>query len=118
MTTATAQRFHVADMPALPGVPCPCGTARRAFADVPGGVATLHRTTISADSQTHYHRKMTELYCVLEGEGTMEVDGERVPLKPGLALYIAPGCRHRAVGNLTVMIVAIPQFDPADEYFD
>ncbi len=118
MTTASATRFHVADVPALPGVPCPCGTARRAFADVPGGVATLHQTTISQDSRTHYHRRMTELYYVLEGEGTMELDDERVPLAPGIAVYIAPECRHRAVGDLKVMIVAIPQFDPADEYFD
>ncbi|WMS43725.1 cupin domain-containing protein [Acuticoccus sp. MNP-M23] len=118
MTTASATRFRVADVPALPGVPCPCGTARRAFGDVPGGVATLHQTTISADSRTHYHRRMTELYYVLEGEGTMELDDERVPLRPGISVYIAPQCRHRAVGDLKVMIVAIPQFDPEDEYFD
>ena len=48
----------------------------------------------------------------------MELDGERVPLKPMTSIFIKPGCRHRAVGKLRVMIVPIPAFDPADEWFD
>jgi len=31
---------------------------------------------------------------------------------------IRPGCRHRAVGKLTMLIVPIPAFDPNDEWFD
>ena len=115
---AVRTRWAMAQLDELPGIPCPCGTARRAFADEPGRVATLHMTEISADSATHYHRRMTELYFVLSGEGHMELDGERVPLRPGTGLMIHPECRHRAVGALTVMIVAIPAFDPADEWFD
>ena len=33
-------------------------------------------------------------------------------------VYIRPGCRHRAVGQLKVINIPIPAFDPADEYFD
>ncbi len=38
----------------VPGVPCPCGTARRAFADTEDFPGTIHVTEISADSQLHY----------------------------------------------------------------
>jgi mannose-6-phosphate isomerase-like protein (cupin superfamily) len=81
-------------------------------------VASLHITDISEDSRTHYHKKMTEIYFVLEGEGTIELDGESFPLKPMTAVLIKPGCRHRAVGNLRIVNVPVPKFDPEDEWFD
>lgn len=103
---------------AVPAVPCPCGSARRGFA-VPGNdLATIHLVDISADARTHYHRRMTEIYLVLEGEGFIELDGERVPARPMLSVMIQPGCRHRLVGRFRIVNVAIPAFDPADEWFD
>jgi mannose-6-phosphate isomerase-like protein (cupin superfamily) len=115
--TSGERRYEVAQLDAMPGLPCPCGTARRAFAE-PGNVASLHVTEISVDARTHYHRRMTEIYYVLAGEGHLELDGERVPLRPGTSVMIRPGCRHRAVGRLTIINVPVPAFDPADEYFD
>lgn len=82
------------------------------------GVASLHVTTIEEDSQVHYHKKMTEIYYVLEGEGSIELDGESHPLKPGVSVMIKPGCRHRAVGKLKIINVPVPKFDPEDEWFD
>jgi mannose-6-phosphate isomerase-like protein (cupin superfamily) len=61
---------------------------------------------------------MTEIYVVLEGNGHLELDGEKVPLRPFTAVMIKPGCRHRAVGELRILNIAIPAFDPADEWFD
>jgi mannose-6-phosphate isomerase-like protein (cupin superfamily) len=72
---------------------------------------------ISADSRPHFHKKLTEIYLVLEGEGHMELDGEIVPLKPLTTVLIKPGCRHRAVGNLRIVNIPVPAFDPTDEYF-
>lgn len=103
---------------AVPAVPCPCGSARRGFA-VPGNdFATVHLVDISIDARTHYHLKMTEIYLILEGEGFIELDGERVPARPMLSVMIQPGCRHRLVGCFRIVNVAIPAFDPADEWFD
>lgn len=48
----------------------------------------------------------------------MELDGERHSVRPGDAILIKPGCRHRAIGRLKVINVAIPAFDPEDEFFD
>ena len=78
----------------------------------------MHVVEIQQDSRTHYHKRMTELYFVLEGEGEIELDGERLPLKPMTAVLIKPGCRHRATGKLKILNVPIPAFDEADEWFD
>ncbi len=61
---------------------------------------------------------MTEIYIVLEGSGHMELDGQLFPIQPMTVVYIKPGCRHRAIGNLKVINVPVPPFDPADEWFD
>ncbi len=110
--------YLVAQLDEVDPVPCPCGQARRAFA-VPGNTtATLHMVDIAEDSRTHYHKKMTEIYLVLEGEGHIELDGETHPLKPMTSVMIKPGCRHRAVGQLRLINIPIPAFDPEDEWFD
>ena len=112
------KRFSVAQLDEITPVPCPCGQARRAFHEPGNDLATVHLTDISADSREHYHKKMTEIYIVLEGEGFLEADGERIPLKPMTSVMIRPGCKHRAVGNLRIINVPMPPFDPADEFED
>ena len=60
---------------------------------------------------------MTEIYHVLEGEGTLELDDDQLDLKPGITVLIKPGCIHRAVGKLKLINVPVPTFDPLDEWF-
>jgi quercetin dioxygenase-like cupin family protein len=112
-------RHHVAQLPDLAPVPCPCGQARRAFVDVPGAPASVHLVEIAGeDARVHYHRRMTEIYVILEGEGHLELDGVTVPVRPMSTVMIKPGCRHRAVGNLKLLNLPVPAFDPSDEWFD
>ena len=108
------------DLAALTAVRCPCGWARRAFADVPGAPASLHRVEIEDDARVHYHASQTETYYILECEpgAAVELDGEAVPVRPGVAVMIPPGVRHRAVGRMTILNFVVPPFDPADEWFD
>ena len=73
---------------------------------------------ISANARTHYHKRLTETYVILEGEGFLELDGERIPVKPLSTIMIRPGCRHRAVGKMKVLNFVVPAFDPEDEWFD
>ena len=110
----------VVDFSTIPGVPCPCGTARRAFGDVAEFPATIHVTEISEDAAIHYHKRLTETYYFLEcgPDATMELDGEFIEVKPGHCILIPPGVRHRAIGRMKVLIVAMPKFDPADEWLD
>lgn len=92
--------------------------SRRGFATPENAVATIHLVDISIDARIHYHQRMTEIYLVLEGEGFIELDGERIPARPMMSVLIRPGCRHRLVGRFRIVNVAIPAFDPADEWFD
>ena len=111
-------RYRVVHMEDMDAVECPCGSAKRAFGEDSDQIATMHVVNIKTDSQTHYHKKLTELYYVLEGTGQMELDGRLVEIRPGSAIMIKPGCRHRAIGELKILNVPIPAFDPDDEWFD
>lgn len=110
----------VVDLTALPGVPCPCGIARRAFADQDEFPGTVHLTEISADAREHYHKEHTEIYVILacQPDAAIVLDGRKIPVSPHHAILIPPGVRHRAVGKMTVLILCTPNFDPTDEHFD
>ena len=112
------KRFQITRPAELPAVECPCGESRRAFLSDADGVASLHIVDISNDARAHYHKRLTEIYYILEGAGEMELDGERHAVRPGDAILIKPGCRHRAIGRLRVLNVPVPAFDPEDEWFD
>jgi mannose-6-phosphate isomerase-like protein (cupin superfamily) len=114
----TAKRFAVARLDEIDPVACPCGQTRRAFCDDPDQIASLHVVDIDKHARTHYHKDTTEIYYILAGNGQMELDGELYPVQPGDAILIKPGCRHRAVGELKVVNVPIPSFNPDDEWFD
>ena len=110
--------YAITQLDQLPPKRCSCGFTRRAFAELPQAAASLHLVNIEADSKTHYHRRSTEIYLVLEGVGEIELDGERHPVKPMTAIYIKPGCRHRAIGNLKIINIPVPAFDEKDEWFE
>ena len=120
MTDLTQTGYERVDFAELEGVPCPCGLARRAFADVADFPGTVHVTEISADAQVHYHKRLTETYYFLECEPSaqMQLDDQQIDVYPGLCLLIRPGTRHRAIGKMKVLIVVFPKFDPEDEWFD
>lgn len=111
---------ELVDLPSLPAVECPCGLARRALADRPEFPGTVHLTEISRDALCHYHREHTEVYVVLTCEpgAAIELDGKRHAVHPQMSILIPPGVRHRACGQMTVLIICTPNFDPDDEHFD
>ena len=118
MSTLTDKSWVLADLTQIEGIACPCGTTHRAFVSPDNPTATLHMVDIKEDARVHYHKKLTEIYLVLEGEGHIELDGERIPVKPLTTVLIKPGCRHRAIGKMRIVNVVIPAFDPQDEWFD
>ncbi len=113
-----ARGYEIVDFAQVPGVPCPCGTARRGLADVADFPGTIHVTEISEHAELHYHQRLTETYFFLECEADaqMQLDDERLPVRPGMCIMIRPGTRHRALGRMKVLIVVLPKFDPADEF--
>jgi mannose-6-phosphate isomerase-like protein (cupin superfamily) len=61
----------------------------------------------------HAHKQNEELYLVVTGSGEMQVDGERIPLRPGTAVRVAtPGLRAwRAIGTepMTYLVIQARQ---------
>ena len=111
-------RYRMVRFADVPGTPCPCGVAHRAFDDCSELPATVHVTEISADAKLHYHRRLTETYYFLECEpgARMQLDDDVVDVAPGTCIVIPPGVRHRAIGRMKVLLFVTPKFDPADEW--
>lgn len=81
-----------------------------AEATVPTGTST----------QRHYHRACEEFYFVLEGAGTMELDGVEREIVPGDAILIPPGSRHQisATTTLRFLCCCSPPYSHEDTFFD
>jgi quercetin dioxygenase-like cupin family protein len=65
-------------------------------------------------STAHYHKRATELYYVLEGQGTVLLDGEEHAVRKGSLLHIPPGVLHSATGRMRVLVVGIPDIEEDD----
>ncbi len=68
-------------------------------------------------ARPHYHRRSTELYYVLEGEGTVTLDQVEHPVHRGSLVQIPPGVVHSARGRVKVLVVGIPDIAEDDLYF-
>lgn len=88
----------------------PVANQSLAEAVVPAGCAT----------QRHYHRVSEEFYFILEGSGTMEIDGETQEVGPGDAILIPPGAWHtiRAAAELRFLCCCAPPYAHEDTYFE
>lgn len=78
--------------------------------------AWAHAVDIDGAKQ-HFHRIATELYYVLDGEGTVVLDGVEHPVRKGSMVHIPPGVVHGAVGKMRVLVVGIPDICDDDLYF-
>lgn len=80
-----------------------------AEASLPAGLAT----------RRHFHRASEEFYFILEGEGTMEVDGESASVHPGDAVLIPPGAWHQiaALTDLRFLCCCAPPYSHEDTFF-
>ena len=109
-----------ADFSEIEPVDCPCGSAKRALSDCSIFPGTIHETQFNGESKTHYHKRMTETYYVLNSEpdSMLEIDGKCIPIHPGMCIVIPPGVKHRGIGKFKIINIVIPKFDPTDEWFD
>lgn len=112
--------YELVDFREIEGTACPCGTARRAFADVEDFPGTVHVTEISETAKLHYHKRLTETYYFLECQpgAQMQLNHDVIDVHPGMCVMIRPGVRHRAIGKMKVLIMVLPKFDPSDEWLD
>jgi mannose-6-phosphate isomerase-like protein (cupin superfamily) len=81
-----------------------------------GGYEIIHQSTgleigvyvlVAPEPDHQQPHADDEVYFVLEGRGTLEVEGERVDLREGHAAFVPAGARHRFVGyeQLSVLVI-------------
>jgi mannose-6-phosphate isomerase-like protein (cupin superfamily) len=84
--------------------------------DSPGLEVAVY-TLVAPEPDRQQPHADDELYVVLEGRGTLEVEGKQVPLKEGEAMFVPAGAEHRFVGyeSLTVLVIfARPRYSSAE----
>ena len=65
--------------------------------------------------ETHTHKVQEQIYHVLEGEGSMEIEGKKQIVRKHDVIFIPPGLSHSIVNNgiadLTFIVVTTPVED-------
>jgi mannose-6-phosphate isomerase-like protein (cupin superfamily) len=65
--------------------------------------------------ETHKHKVQEQIYHVLEGEGSMEIEGRRRIVRKHDVIFIPPGVRHSitndGISDLTFIVVTTPVED-------
>ncbi len=77
--------------------------------------AWVHAVDIDG-AKLHYHKRSTELYYVLDGEGSVMLDGVEHAVSKGSLVHIPPGVIHGALGRMRVLVVGVPDIADDDYY--
>ena len=85
-----------------------CGLIRPLIGEEHLAAAEVHHLEIT-DARLHYHERTDEFYYVLGGRGRMALGDAEVELHEGVVVYVPRGVRHRAWGELKVLVVCIPR---------
>ena len=94
-----------------------CGHRYRLLSRGDEDVAAWAHAVDIDGAKPHYHKIATELYYVLEGEGSVMLDGEERTVRTGSMVHIPPGVVHGAIGKMRVLVVGIPDIDDSDVYY-
>lgn len=71
------------------------------------------------ESKLHYHKKTVEIYYVLDGEGILIIDEEKVLIEKNHLVYIEPLRKHKVkrIGkNLMILVISFPPWSKNDHY--
>jgi mannose-6-phosphate isomerase-like protein (cupin superfamily) len=85
-----------------------CGQIRPVLDESDGAVAEVHHLEIT-NAKLHYHERTDEIYYVLDGQGRMQLDDKEIELHKDVVVYVPRGVKHRAWGDLKVLVVCIPR---------
>jgi mannose-6-phosphate isomerase-like protein (cupin superfamily) len=74
---------------------------------------------VGQPTERHYHKLSEEFYFILEGTGTMEIDGETHTVSPEDAILIPPGAWHQITASQTLRFLCCcaPPYSHEDTYF-
>lgn len=85
-----------------------CGQIRPVIEEKDGAAAEVHHLEIT-NAKLHYHERTDEIYYVLDGQGRMRLDDREIELSKDVVIYVPRGVKHRAWGDLKVLVVCIPR---------
>src|SRR5688500_12363952 len=89
---------------------------RRRLAAGEGGYEVIHNSPglevgvyvlVAPEPDRQQPHADDEIYVVLDGRGTLEVEGERISLERGQAVFVPAGAQHEFIGyeGLSVLVV-------------
>jgi mannose-6-phosphate isomerase-like protein (cupin superfamily) len=94
------------------------------LSNAPVANQSLAEATIGPGVSTirHHHRVSEEIYYLVEGAATMELDGETTEVRTGDAILIPPGAWHRITasgeGPVRLLCSCSPPWASEDTYFE
>lgn len=76
------------------------------------------RLPVGGSTQEHYHPRAEEIYYITSGTGRMRIEGETREVRPGDAIAIPPGQKHKLwnTGNevLKLLCCCAPAYEHDD----
>ncbi len=76
------------------------------------------RLPVGGSTQEHYHVRTEEIYYFTHGQGRMRIEGEEREVKPGDAVAILPGQKHRLWNTgketLRLLCCCAPAYEDSD----
>jgi mannose-6-phosphate isomerase-like protein (cupin superfamily) len=76
------------------------------------------RLAVGASTQEHFHPRAEEIYYITHGIGQMRIEGELRDVKPGDAIAIPPGMKHKLwnIGTETLRLLCCcaPAYEHSD----
>lgn len=76
------------------------------------------RLPVGTSTQEHYHPKAEEIYYITHGTGRMRIESELCDVKPGDAIAIPPGKKHKLWNTGTEVLRLLCCCAPAYEHDD
>jgi len=85
-------------------------------------VQSLAEATLEPGQSTerHYHRLAEEIYLIIEGAGSLEVDGDTAQVAAGEAILIPPGAWHELTAGtdgVKLICCCVPPYSHDDTFF-
>ncbi|HAM72805.1 MAG TPA: hypothetical protein DCM86_14280 [Verrucomicrobiales bacterium] len=76
------------------------------------------RLPVGGSTQEHYHVRSEEIYFITSGAGRIRIEGEIAPVRPGDAIAIPPGRRHKLWNTgkepLCLLCCCAPPYEHSD----
>ena len=76
------------------------------------------RLPVGTSTQEHYHPRTEEIYYITSGAGRMQIEEESRNVRPGDAIAILPGQKHKLWNTgqepLTLLCCCAPSYEHSD----